>query len=195
MHALLDHRNPITVGAIELQDYFFETKRQQQDAMEKVPKVFNEIGMELSKLTGNDYGIFEKYRMDDADAVIVTMSSAAGTTRAVIDRMRAGGKKVGMLRLRLFRPFPYDEVGKALSKAKNVAVLDRSMSFGAHAPLYGEVRNALYRLAKKPGLQSYTFGLGGRDLLESHVEHAFKELLAGRVSEEKKYLGLREETE
>ncbi len=193
-HALLDLKNPITVGAIELQDYFFETKRQQQDAMENVPKVYLEIGKELSKLTGNDYGFFEKYKMEDADAVLVTMSSAAGTTRAVVDRMRADGKKVGLLRIRLFRPFPFKEVAKALGKAKNVAVLDRSMSFGAHAPLYSEIMNAIYPMAKKPGLQSYTFGLGGRDLLESHVEHVYNEMLAGKVTDEKKYLGLREET-
>ncbi|MBN1896619.1 MAG: pyruvate ferredoxin oxidoreductase [Candidatus Aenigmarchaeota archaeon] len=193
-HALLDLKNPITVGAIELQDYFFETKRQQQDAMEKVPGVFLKVGNELSMLTGNDYGFYEEYKMNDAEAVIVTMSSAAGTTRAVVDRMRADGKKVGLLRIRLFRPFPYKEVAKALSRAKNVAVLDRSMSFGANAPLYGEIMNALYPMEKKPGLQSYTFGLGGRDLLESHVEHVYKEMLAGKVSDGKKYLGLREET-
>ncbi len=192
---LLDHSNPITIGAIELQDYFFETKRQQEDAMSRVPRVYLDAGKELSKITGNDYGFFEKYRMDDVDAVIVTMSSAAGTARAAVDKMRKNGKKVGLLRLRLFRPFPYDEVAKALGRAKNVAVLDRSMSYGAHAPLYGEVRNAIYNLRRKPGLQSYVFGLGGRDLLESHVEHALNELLAGRVSDEQKYLGLREESE
>ncbi len=193
--SLLDHRNPITVGAIELQDYYFETKRQQQNAMEKVPKVYLQVGRELSGITGNDYGFFEKYRMDGAEAVIVTMSSAAGTARSAIEKMRKQGKKVGLLRLRLFRPFPYEEVAKALSGARNVAVLERSMSFGAHGPLYGEVRNAVYHLKKKPGLQSYTFGLGGRDLLESHVEHALKEMLAGKVSGEKKYLGLREASE
>ncbi len=193
-HALLDLKNPITVGAIELQDYFFETKRQQQDAMEKVPGIYLSIGKDLSKLTGNDYGFFEEYKMNDAEAVIVTMSSAAGTTRKVVDEMRADGKKVGLLRIRLFRPFPYKEVAKALSRARNVAVLDRSMSFGANAPLYGEIMNALYPMKKKPGLQSYTFGLGGRDLLESHVEHVYKEMLAGKFSDGKKYLGLREET-
>jgi pyruvate ferredoxin oxidoreductase alpha subunit len=195
LFSLLDHRNPITVGAIELQDYYFETKRQQEDAMSKVPKAYRQAGRELSKLTGNDYGFFEKYRMEDAEAVIVTMSSAAGTARSVVDKMRKKGRKVGLLRLRLFRPFPYGEVAKALGRAKNVAVLDRSMSFGAHAPLYGEVMNAIYGLRKKPGLQSYVFGLGGRDLLESHVEHALNEMLAGKVSSGQKYLGLREESE
>ncbi|MCD6496643.1 MAG: pyruvate ferredoxin oxidoreductase [Candidatus Aenigmarchaeota archaeon] len=195
IHSLLDLKEPISVGAIELQDYFFETKRQQQDAMEKVPKVYLEVAEELSKITGNKYGFFEEYKMKDAEAVIVTMSSAAGTTRAVVDKMRNEGKKVGLLKIRLFRPFPYEEVARALSKAKNVAVLDRSMSFGAHAPLYGEIRNALYEMEKKPGLQSYVFGLGGRDLLESHVRQAFNDMLTGKVSREKRYLGLREASE
>ncbi|UCD02971.1 MAG: pyruvate ferredoxin oxidoreductase [Candidatus Aenigmatarchaeota archaeon] len=195
IHSLFDLKNPITVGAIELQDYLFETKRQQQDATGRVPRVYRQVARELARITGTEHGFFEEYHTKDAEAVVVTMSSAAGTTRAVVDELRKHGKKVGLLKIRLFRPFPYAEVAKALSHAKNVAVLDRSMSYGAHAPLHGEVMNALYRLKKKPGLQSYVFGLGGRDLLESHVEHAFTEMLAGRVSDEEKYLGMREERE
>lgn len=188
---LLDIKNPITIGAIEVQDYYFETKRQQEEAMGNALKVYPVIGRKLSKITGNHYPYFEGYRLEDADAVIVTMSSAAGTTKAVVDKLRKEGKPVGLLKLRLFRPFPYNPVGNALKKAKTVGVLDRSLSFGAYAPLFSEVRNSLYHLAKKPTLQSYVFGLGGRDLLESHVEHAFKELLSGQITHEEKYLGLR----
>jgi len=189
---LLDLKNPVTVGAIELQDYFFETKRQQQEAIKNAKKVYLEAGKELSKITGNEYPLFEEYKMDDAEAVIVTMSSAAGTAKPVIDRMRKDGKKVGLLRLRLFRPFPYGEVAGALKHAKSVAVLDRSMSYGANAPLFGEVKNALYDLDKRPELQSYVFGMGGRDLLESHVEKVYDEMLTGNVTKDEKYLGLRE---
>jgi len=190
--SLLDLKAPITVGAIELQDYYFESKRQQEEAMKSALKAYLEAGRELSGITGNHYPYFEKYRMDDADAVIVTMSSAAGTTKAVIDRMREDGRKVGLLKLRLFRPFPYDAVASALEGVKHVGVLDRSMSFGANAPLFSDIMNSLSGVAKKPGLQSYVFGLGGRDLLESHVEHVFNELLQGSISKEARYPGLRQ---
>lgn len=190
---LLDTKNPITVGAIELQDYLFETKWQQEDAMKKVPKVYLQVGKELSKITGSDYGFFHEYKTKDADVVIVTMSSAAGTTKSVVDKMRKKGMKVGLVKIRLFRPFPYDAVRDVLKKFKAIAVLDRSFSFGAHAPLFSEVRNALYEVGKKPALQSYIFGLGGRDLLESHVEQAFNDLISGKISKEVKHLGVREE--
>jgi pyruvate ferredoxin oxidoreductase alpha subunit len=188
---LLDIKKPITVGAIELQDYFFETKRQQEQAMRRAMSVYLEMERKVGKVTGNHYPYFESYRLEDADAVIVTMSSAAGTTKTVVDRLRKAGKPVGLLKLRLFRPFPYDAVGKALKKVKAVGVLDRSLSFGAYAPLFSEIRNSLYHFTKKPKLQSYVFGLGGRDLLESHVESAFKDLLTRSITEEEKYLGLR----
>jgi len=188
---LLDKKKPITVGAIELQNYYFETKRQQEEAMENALRLYPQAGRELSKITGSSYPYFEEYRMDDADAVIVTMSSAAGTTKAVVDRLRKKGKKVGLLKLRLFRPFPYRAVADALKGVKTVGVLDRSFSFGAHAPLFSEVRNSLYELSRRPELQSYVFGLGGRDLLESDVEGVFGELLGGRTSTEARYPGLR----
>ncbi len=190
--ALLDLKNPITIGAIELQDYYFETKRQQEEAMKNALKVYLDVGRELSKVTGSDYGYFHEYKASDADAIIVVMSSTAGTARNVVDKMRAEGKKVGLLKVRLFRPFPYDAIAKALSGKRVVGVLDRSMSFGANAPLYGEIKNSLFDSAKKPKLQSYVFGLGGRDILESNIEHVFNQLLSGKVSGETRYIGLRE---
>jgi len=189
---LFNFKNPVTVGAIELQDYYFETKRQQQEAMRNAFRVYLEVGKELSKITGNDYRYFESYRTKDADAIIITMSSSAGTTKAVVDRMREEGKKVGLLKLRLFRPFPYKELREAVKHAKAIGVLDRSFSFGANAPLFSEVRNSLFGLGKKPKIQSYVFGLGGRDLLEEHVERVFEELLKGETEDGEKYLGLRE---
>ncbi|MBN2330456.1 MAG: pyruvate ferredoxin oxidoreductase [Candidatus Aenigmarchaeota archaeon] len=190
-HSLLDLKNPITVGAIELQDYFFETKRQQEEAMGHALKAYLKVGADLSRVTGSKYPYFDSYGLEGAEAVIVTMSSAAGTTKAVVDRLRHDGKKVGLLKLRLFRPFPYEQVRDALRKAKCVGVLERSFSFGAYAPLFSEVRNSLYEAGKKPKLQSYVFGLGGRDLLESDVEEAFKELLAGKTTGGMEYKGLR----
>lgn len=189
---VFDFENPVAIGAIELQDYYFESKRQQQEAMSRALKIYLDVGKELSKITGNDYGYVEEYRMEGAEAAIITMSSSAGTAKTVVDRMRGEGKKVGLIKLRLFRPFPYAAIRHAIKGVKVIGVLERSFSFGANAPLVSEVKCAAHEMEGKPNIQSYVFGLGGRDLLEEHVEHAFRELLSGKTSGEEKYLGLRE---
>jgi pyruvate ferredoxin oxidoreductase alpha subunit len=189
---LLDYKKPVTVGAIELTDYLFETKRQQVEAMEQVPKVLPGIASDLSKITGNKFDVVEEYHSNDADAVIFTMSSAAGTTKTVVDRMRKEGKKVGLVRLRMFRPFPYERVAKALEGKKAVAVLDRAFAYGATAPVYTDVKNALYELSSKPKMQSYVFGIGGRDLSDFHIEKVFNDLLAGKFLNREGYINLRE---
>ncbi len=189
---LLNTEDPVTMGPLELQDYYFETKRQQEDAMEKAKSVFHEVAAELSKITGNEYGFVENYQLDDADAVIVTLSSTAGTTKAVVDKMRSEGKKVGLLKIRFFRPFPYGDVARLLESKSSVAVLDRSDSFGADAPIYGEIKNALYNVKTKPRLQSIVFGLGGRDIFEEDIESIFNDLLEGKIDDKKHYVGVRE---
>jgi len=189
---LLDWKNPITVGPTELTDYLFETKRQQVEAMSNVPKVLPGIAKELSKITGNTFDVVEEYHTNDADAIILVMSSAAGTTKTVVDRMRKQGKKVGLLKLRMFRPFPYERVKKAIEGKKAVAVLDRAFAYGALAPIYSDVKNAVYDLAVKPKLQSYVFGIGGRDISDYHIEKVFNDLLAGKVTGKEEYINLRE---
>ncbi|MCD6419231.1 MAG: pyruvate ferredoxin oxidoreductase [Synergistetes bacterium] len=189
---LLDVDNPVTYGPLDLYDYYFEHKRQQVEAMKHAKKVYLEVGKELSKLTGKEYPYFEKYRLDDAEVAIVVMSSAAGTTKAVVDKMRVQGKKVGLLKPRLFRPFPADEIAEELGKLKAVAVLDRSASFGAGAPLFTEVRAALYSAGKSVPVASYVFGLGGRDLFPEDIEPVFEALLSGNLPKEESYLGLRD---
>ena len=189
---LLDVKNPVTYGPLQIQDAYFETKRQQIDAMENAYKIFLEIGKELSKITKRNYYYFEEYKTKDAKAVIVVLNSTAGTTKTVIDKMRKEGKKVGLLKIRLFRPFPYKEVANALKNIKVVAILDRSESFGANAPLFGEIKNSLYGLAKKPELQRCVFGLGGRDISEEDIEKLFEDLLKNKVSDKLRFIGLRE---
>lgn len=188
---LLNIDDPVTMGPLQLFDYYFETKYQQETAMQQAKKDYLKIGRELSKITKNTYKYFEEYKTRDAKAVIVALSSTAGTAKAVVDKMRKSGKKVGLIKPILFRPFPYNELAKALSKQKAVAVLDRSASFGANPPLYSEILNTLYPLKKKPKLQSYIFGLGGRDILESDIEQVFNEMLKGKTTEQRKYIGLR----
>ena len=189
---LLDVKNPVTHGPLPLQDAYFEMKRQQVDAMEHAFKIFLDIGKELSKITKRDYYYFEEYKTKDAKAVIVVLNSTAGTTKTVIDKMREEGKKVGLLKIRLFRPFPYKEVVDALKNIPTVCVLDRSESFGANAPLFSEIKNSLYGLNKKPHLQSCMFGLGGRDISEEDIEELFLDLLKGKIDEKVRFIGLRE---
>jgi pyruvate ferredoxin oxidoreductase alpha subunit len=189
---LLDVDHPYTIGPLALPDYYFEIKRQQEEAMENALGLYLEIGDELSKISGHKYPYFEEYKTEDADAVIVVLSSTAGTAKDAIDDMRAKGKKVGLIKPKLFRPFPYKEIRKALEKFNVIGVLDRSMAFGAYAPLYGEIRNALFESEKKPKLQSYVYGLGGKDIFKSDIEKVFDELLAGDVNpEEQRYIRLR----
>lgn len=178
--ALLNVDKPITVGPLQLWDSFMETKMQQAEAMEKAKRVYLQVGNELSKITKNKYPYFEKYRLDGAKAVIVTMSSTAGTTKEVVDRLRKKGKKVGLLKIKLFRPFPYKEVSAALKNADAIAVLDRSESFGANPPLFGEIKNAVFDNKKKPKVSSYVFGLGGRSIYEKDIEEVFNNALKGK---------------
>lgn len=189
LNPLLDADNPVTYGPIQFTDYFFETKVQQARAMDAARKFYIEAGKELSKITGNSYRFFDEYMTGDAKAVIVTMSSTAGTTKAVVDKMRKEGKKVGLLKVRLFRPFPYEEVAKVL-KGKNMAVLDRSISLGAYPPLYSDIKLSLSGGNEK--IQAYVFGLGGRDIFESDIENVFNELLKGKISGETEFIGARE---
>ncbi|MBU4347636.1 pyruvate ferredoxin oxidoreductase, partial [Patescibacteria group bacterium] len=190
-YGLLAPGKPVTYGPIQLQDYYFETFFQRIEAMERVFKIYPKITDELKKVTGNNYPYIEEYQTKDADAVIVVLNSTAGTTKVVVDKLRKQGKKVGLLKIRMFRPFPYEEVGRALRRVKRVAVLDRSTSIGAEAPIYGEVKSALYNVGVNVPLQSYLFGMGGRDIYEAEIEQVFGDLLKGKGSEEMRYIGLR----
>jgi len=182
-HGLLDVKKPVTHGPLQLQDYYFETRSQQIPAMEDAKKEFIKIGNELSKVTGNKYGYFDEYQTKDADVVIVVMNSTAGSVKTAIDRLRKKGLNVGLLKLRLFRPFPYSEVASALKKVKKIVVLDRSVSFGANPPLYGEIKNALFDVKYDGSLYSGVFGLGGRNIYVEDIEKVFSDALSGKLKE------------
>ncbi len=189
---LLDVDHPYTIGPLALPDYYFEIKRQQEEAMKNALKVYLEVGDELSKISGHKYPYFEEYKTEDAEAVIVVLSSTAGTAKDAVDELRTEGKKVGLVKPILFRPFPYKEMKKALEKFKVIGVLDRSIAFGAYAPLYSEIRNTLFELENRPKLQSYVYGLGGKDIFKSDIKKVFEELLSGNVNpEEQRYIRLR----
>ena len=194
---LLDTSQKFTVGSIDFTDYYFEHKRSQIEGIENSPRVIEEVGQEFGRTFGRGYSFFEEYRMDDAEIAIVVMSSAAGTGKDAVDELRAEGKKIGLLKPRVFRPFPHVRIAEALKKVKAVAVLDRSSSPGAFgAPLFTEIRSALNDYEKRPKLVNYVYGLGGRDIKAEHFREVAAKLeriaATGKVDEMLGYLNLRE---
>ena len=196
-HSLLDVDKPVTYGPLDLQDYYFEHKRQQSEAMKNSLKAIPQVFAEFNKHFGVQYDFIETYKLDDADIAIVALSSTAGTTKVVVDELRAKGKKVGLLRPRFFRPFPKDKIIQALSKLKAVAILDRSDSFsGEGGPLFAEIRSGLLDETKKPLTVNYIYGLGGRDIDVKLIESVFTDL--EKIAKENKvknlinYLGVRD---
>ncbi len=191
LFSLLDPEHPVTMGPVDLPDYYFEHKRQQVEGMYNAPRVIEEVAKEYYHLTGREYGFFENYRMDDAEAAIVVMGSAAGTSKDVVDHLRDRGVKAGLVKLRVFRPVPNEQLAQALSHLKSIAVLDRAISFGSlGGPVYLEVRSAMY--GKNIPIYNYIYGLGGRDLFPSMVESAYNDLFEGKTEQRMRYLGLRE---
>ena len=193
IYPLLDTSNPVTYGSIDMYDYYFEHKRQQIEAMKHVPRVFKEIAEEFAKISGRKYDLVDGYMLDDAEYVMVALGSTAGTIKHTINELRKEGKKVGLLKPWMFRPFSKEEYQRLLTGRKAVIVLDRSASFGAEAPLYQSVKSAIYEVASKPQMGSYVYGLGGRDITPHHIRQAFEDAFNGNlIVDEERYLGLRE---
>ncbi|MGQ9517216.1 MAG: pyruvate ferredoxin oxidoreductase [Anaerolineae bacterium] len=199
MPTLLDVYHPVTYGPIDFYDYYFEHKRQQVEGMAHAQEVILEVAREFEKLSGRKYGLFEAYRLEDAEVAIVVLSSTAGTTKTVVDKLRAQGKKVGLLKPRVFRPFPAKEIADALRHLKAVAVMDRSISFGAMhnaGPLYLDVLSAQRIYGGNMPAVDYIFGLGGRDIVPAQIESVYDDLFrileTGQVERLVTYLGVRE---
>jgi len=193
---LLDTKNPITIGPLDLQDYYFEHKRQQAEGMMNAEAIIEEVGNEFGKVFGRRYGIYDLYKTENADFIIVGLGSTMGTLKMVVDQARAKGIKAGLLKLRVFRPFPKAKMIDALKKCKAVTVLDRADSFSAAGgPLFSEVKAALYGQADKP-IINYIYGLGGRDIsvdmLRQVIDETNQVCKKGKVEKEFSYLGVRE---
>lgn len=167
LYNVLDVDNPITVGPLDLQDYFFEHKRGQIEAIFESKKHIYDAHREFAEFFGVELPVFvEPYRLDDAEYAIVVLGSSAGTGKEVVDELRdEKGKKVGLLRLRIFRPFPFEEIQKYLGKVKYLAVMDRADSLNTMGgPVATEIARALYHLPERPIIHSFVYGLGGRDV-------------------------------
>jgi pyruvate ferredoxin oxidoreductase alpha subunit len=195
----LDPDNPMTMGPIALQNYYFEFKRQQDEAMKNAYKKIQEVNNEYAKVSGRSYGdgLVVPYNLEDAEIAVVCVGSTSGTLKVVIDELRQEGIKAGLLRLRTFRPLPVEELRSALKNAKAIAVMDKSMSFGGFGgAVYQEVRHALYDTQTHPPIINYIYGLGGRDSNPRAFKTIFDELIrvakSGRVEKQINYFGLRE---
>jgi pyruvate ferredoxin oxidoreductase alpha subunit len=195
----LDTENPMTMGPIALQNYYFEFKRQQDEAMRLALNKIQEVNSEYATLSGRSYGngLIDQYKLDDAEIAVVCVGSTAGTLKVVIDGLRQEGIKAGLLRLRTFRPLPVEELRNALKNTKAIAVMDKSMSFGGHGgAVFHEVRHALYDLQMQPPVVNYIYGLGGRDTNPVAFRTIFDDLLrivrTGRVEKQITYFGVRE---
>lgn len=168
---------PVAVGPLVLPNFYIEMKRQQLEAMKHAKRVVLEVAKEYGALTGREYGLFEEYKLDDADYAVVVINSTAGTSKAVVDELRAQGQKVGLLKIRLYRPFPADEIVEALKNVKGVAILDKAESFTlAGGPVYVDVVSALYGKADNKVVMNYTYGLGGRDVKVDHIRKVYEDL-------------------
>jgi pyruvate ferredoxin oxidoreductase alpha subunit len=200
--SLLDTEKPISIGPLHLTDYYFECKRQEAEAMENARQVVLDVGKEYGELTGREYGWFEEYKLDDADVAVVALGSTCGTAKEAADQAREKGIKAGVLKLRMFRPFPGDEIAEVLERVGTVAVMDRSLSFGLRGgPLFNEIRSFAYARSaagngSAPQLVNYVYGLGGRDINATEIEGIFAELVrikdSGDAGDLYRYIGLRE---
>lgn len=195
----LDPANPMTIGPIALQNYYFEFKRQQEEAMKNALSVIQQVNDEYAALSGRSYGngLIEEYKLEDAEIATICAGSTAGTMKTVVDELREEGIKAGLLRLRTFRPFPVEAIRNALKNVKAVAVMDKSMSFGGNGgAVCHEVRHAMYDEAKRPFIVDYIYGLGGRDTNPKEFRKVYEELQrianTKRVDKLVHFLGLRE---
>ena len=197
-HSLLKAGETMAVGPYDVTHYYFEHKKQEAEAMKAAKGAILEQGKRFGQMTGRTYGFFEEYCMEDAEEALVLIGSTAGTAKATVDQLRAQGKKVGLVKLRVFRPFPAEELAQALSHCKAVAVMDKSEGFSAcGGPIFAETRSALYDLENRTKLINVVYGLGGRDVSTGDLANLYQRLehiaQTGEVGEVYTHMGVRGE--
>ena len=174
---LLKHENPLAVGPYGISNYYMEARVAQAEAMKNAKRAILDVAADFERKFGRSYGFFEKYCMDDAETAIVLMGSSAGTAKAAVDELRAAGHKVGLIKIRVFRPFPGEELAEALSGCRAVAVLDKSEGFSAcGGPLFAETASACINLDMRPKMVDIVYGLGGRDFTVDQAKRVFSRL-------------------
>lgn len=196
-HYLLNRDEPLAVGPYDVTQYYMEHKKQQAEAMKNAKTAILRQAQQFETLTGRHYGMFEEYCMEDAEEALVLIGSTAGTAKAAVDTLRAKGRKVGLVKIRVFRPFPGEELAQALKNCRAVAVMDKAEGFSAcGGPLFAETRSALYDLAERPLLINVVYGLGGRDVSTDDIAALYQRLeriaQTGQVDEVYTHMGVRE---
>lgn len=196
-NSLLNPECPMAVGPYSVTNYYFEAKRAQAEALKNAKQVSLDVAREYAKISGREYGLFEEYKMDDAEYAVVIIGSAAGTAKDAVDELREQGIKAGLIKIRLFRPFPAEEIAESLKNIKAVALMDRTESYNDNCgPIGSEVTTALYRAGSNALAVNYVYGLGGRDVKVSDMVEVYKELVktaeAGKVENPYRYMGVRE---
>ncbi len=193
-HYLLNKKEPIAMGPMDLQAYLTEHKKQQAVAMENAKNVIKEVAKDFEKMTGRKYDMFESYKLEDAEYVIVCMNSTAGTVKNVVDTLRNNGVKAGLLKIRVFRPFPADEIADSLKGAKAIAVLDRvPLLNGIGGPLFEDIVSAMFVKDVHVKTINYTYGVGGRDVTEEQINSVFADLQELKdMKNPYRFLGLKE---
>ena len=194
---LLNPKQPMAVGPYAITDYYMEAKRNQAEALKNSVEVVKAVAKEFATISGREYGLFEEYCMEDAERAVVIIGSAAGTTKDAIDALRAKGEKVGLIKIRLYRPFPAEEIAQALKNVKAVAIMDRAEGYSNHGgPLGADVMSAMFRARSQAHAVNYIYGLGGRDVRVEDMEGVFedlKQIIAdGDAGETYRYMGIRE---
>ncbi|MEO0091994.1 MAG: pyruvate ferredoxin oxidoreductase [candidate division WOR-3 bacterium] len=174
----LDLETKKSYGGLTNPDHYYEIRYKIQKAHERALQVIKDVDDEFSKTFGRKYGVVEAYRCEDAKVILVTSGTITGTARVVIDKMREEGRKVGLLKQKLFRPTPLEELRTILYKAQKIAVIDRNISFGHSGVFAQEIKSALYGLAGAPPVFDYIIGIGGRDVtpddIREIIEHTIK---------------------
>ncbi|MFO7637794.1 MAG: pyruvate ferredoxin oxidoreductase [bacterium] len=189
---LLNLAKPILVGPATMQDYYFEFKRTQVEGMNRALPVVEAVQDEFRQEFGRGYGVIEEYRCEDAEAVVLLMGSACGTMREAVDALREQGRKVGMVKLRVYRPLPHRVLRESLKRFKTVAVMDRMDTVSSWGgALFTEVGSVLYDLPDRPGLLSYVYGLGGKEFAPADAIAVLEGARAGRKDELVTYVGVR----
>lgn len=193
---LLNPGKPVSVGPYAVSNYVMEGRKNQLIALENAKQVILDVADEYAKISGRQYGLFEEYKTEDADYIMLMIGSAAGTAKEAVDELREEGKKVGVLKLRVFRPFPAEEIAEVLKNCKVVAIMDRCESYnGNGGPLGAEVSAGLYRKKIYIEAVNYIYGLGGRDFTTTEARDVFAQLEDmienGTEVEQYQYIGLR----
>jgi pyruvate/2-oxoacid:ferredoxin oxidoreductase alpha subunit len=173
--------DPHAFGGLTSPEHYFELRYKLQKDMEKAPALIEETGREYEKMFGRYLGLVEDYLCEDADIILVTSGTAGFTARVAVDEMRKSGVKAGNLRIKVFRPFPFEHVRRFVKNAKKVAVVDRNISYGHHGMFFQEVKSALYGHDDSLPVFGFIAGLGGRDIMPS----TFKDIADIALSQDK----------